>query len=68
MRRETVSSRAMKTVGYRKGTLEIEFLDGDVYRYFDVPPLLFLQFLRAESMGAFFNERIRDRFRVEGPL
>jgi len=33
----------MKTVGYRKGTLEIEFLDGDVYRYFDVPPLLFLQ-------------------------
>ena len=68
MRREAVSSRAMKTVGYRKGMLEIEFPDGDVYRYFDVPPLLFLQFVRAESMGAFFNERIRDRFRFEGPL
>ena len=58
----------LETVDYRKGTLEIEFPDGDVYRYFDVPPLLFLQFVHAESMGAFFNERIRDRFRVEGPL
>ena len=58
----------MRTVGYRKGTLEIEFPDGDVYRYFDVPPLLYLQFIRAESMGAFFNERIRDRFQFEGPL
>ena len=58
----------MKTVGYRKGMLEIEFPDGDVYRYFDVPQLLFLQFLRADSMGAFFNERIRDRYPCEGPL
>ena len=58
----------MKTVGYRKGTLEIEFPDGDVYRYFDVPQLVLLQFLRAESMGAFFNERIRDRYPCEGPL
>jgi hypothetical protein len=58
----------MKTVGYRKGTLEIEFPDGDVYRYFDVPAHLFLEFMRAESMGAFFNERIRDKFRFQGPL
>ncbi|MGH3020330.1 MAG: KTSC domain-containing protein [Gaiellaceae bacterium] len=67
MRRESVSSRAIKTVGYRKGTLEIEFPDGDVYRYFGVPRFVFLQLLRAESMGAFFNERIRDSYRCEGP-
>ena len=68
MRRESVSSRAIESVGYRKGTLEIEFPDGDVYRYFGVPQLVFLQLLRAESMGAFFNERIRDRYPCEGPL
>ena len=44
------------------------FPDGDVYRYFDVPRFVFLQFIRAESMGAFFNERIRDRYPTEGPL
>jgi hypothetical protein len=33
-----------------------------------VPQLAFLQFVRAESIGAFFNERIRDEFRCEGPL
>ncbi|MGH3060268.1 MAG: KTSC domain-containing protein [Gaiellaceae bacterium] len=33
-----------------------------------MPQLVFLQLLRAESMGAFFNERIRDRYRCEGPL
>lgn len=68
MRRESVSSRAIKTVGYRKGTLEIEFPDGDVYRYLGVPRFVFLQLLRADSMGSFFNERIRDRYRCEGPL
>lgn len=56
----------MKTVGYRKGTLEIEFPDGDVYQYFDVPPLVYLQFIRAESMGAFFSERPRP-LPVRGP-
>jgi hypothetical protein len=68
VRRESVSSRAIASVGYRKGTLEIEFPDGDVYLYFGVPQLVFLQFLRADSMGAFFNERIRDEYRCEGPL
>ena len=68
MRRESVSSRAIESVGSRKGTLEIEFPDGDVYQYFAVPQLVFLQLLRAESMGAFFNERIRDEYPCEGPL
>jgi len=68
VKREAVSSRAIKTVGYRNETLEIEFPDGDVYRYFGVPRLVFLQLIRAESMGAFFNERIRDRYPSEGPL
>ena len=68
MKREAVISRAIRSVGYHAGTLEIEFVDGDVYRYFLVPRHVFLEFMQAESKGAFFNERIRDRYPMEGPL
>jgi hypothetical protein len=68
VKRLEVSSRAITSVGYQAGTLEVEFVDGDVYRYFLVPRRLFLEFMRAESKGAFFNDRIRDRFSTEGPL
>ncbi len=68
MDRETVVSEAITSVGYQDGTLEIEFVHGDLYRYVEVPKLVFLQLMRAESMGAFFNERIRDRYRADGPL
>jgi hypothetical protein len=68
MERQAVSSRAIRSIGYQADTLEIEFVDGDVYRYFLVPRRLFVEFMQAESKGAFFNERIRDRFPSEGPL
>jgi KTSC domain len=68
MKREAVISRAITSVGYYAGTLELEFVDGDVYRYFLVPRSLFVEFMQAESKGAFFNDRIRDRYPTEGPL
>jgi KTSC domain len=68
MKREAVISRAITSVGYQAGTLELEFVDGDVYRYFLVPRSLFIEFMQAESKGAFFNDRIRDRYPTEGPL
>ena len=68
MKREAVISRAIRSVGYRAGTLEVEFVHGDVYRYFGVPSSVFLELMQAESKGAFFNERIRDSFPSEGPL
>jgi hypothetical protein len=68
MERQAVSSRAISSIGYQAGALEIEFVDGDVYRYFLVPRGLFIEFMQAESKGAFFNERIRDRYPTEGPL
>jgi hypothetical protein len=66
--RVAVLSSALKSVGYRGGVLEVEVASGDVYRYLDVPREVFMELMRAESKGAFFNERIRDSFRVEGPL
>jgi len=55
----------MRSVGYRRPTLEIEFASGDVYRYFGVPPSVHDELMRAESHGRFFNANIRDRFRYE---
>ena len=66
--RVAVLSSALKSVGYRGGVLEVEVASGDVYRYLDVPRDVFVEFMRAESKGSFFNERIRDSFRVEGPI
>lgn len=68
MRRDAVVSTAMRSIGYRHGTLEIEFVSGDVYRYLQVPKSVFLELMRAPSKGIFFNDRIRDCFQVEGPF
>jgi hypothetical protein len=66
--RVAVLSSALKSVGYRGSVLEVEVASGEVYRYLDVPREVFMELMRAESKGAFFNVRIRDSYRVEGPL
>lgn len=62
MRRETVSSEALLSVGYDadRRTLEVEFTGGGVYRYFDVPPELYVGLMTSPSKGEFFAGHIRD--------
>lgn len=64
MRRDPVTSSVLRTVGYDPATavLEIEFVSGDVYRYFAVPPSVHRALMDAESPGAYFNRRISDAF------
>jgi KTSC domain len=62
MQRAAVSSSTVRSVGYERGTLEVEFVGGAVYRYFDVPERVFLDLLRAVSIGSYFNEHVRDVF------
>ena len=45
------------------GILSVWFRGTGKYLYYDVPAALFEEFCRAASAGAFFNERIKDRFR-----
>jgi 3-hydroxyisobutyrate dehydrogenase-like beta-hydroxyacid dehydrogenase len=66
--RQAVVSSIIRSIGYPDRTLEIEFVSGSVYRYLGVPEHLYRQLLRAQSIGTFFNERIRDSYRCEGPL
>lgn len=63
MEREPVESSSLRSIGYEDGTLEIEFANGTVYQYFDVPQALYDELRRADSHGRAFNEQLRGHFR-----
>lgn len=61
MRRVPVDSTAVRSIGYQAGerTLDVEYRDGDVYRYFEVAPEEVAALLAAESVGGFVNRVIK---------
>ncbi len=70
MQRTYITSSTLKSVGYAEGVLEVEFLDGSVYRYFDIPADQAQAFMASESKGHHFVTFIRGRYkflRVEVP-
>jgi len=64
MRRQHVASSAISSVGYdeRSSVLEVQFESGAVYDYFDVPPQVYQDLLKASSKGSFVSQRIRDQY------
>jgi hypothetical protein len=60
-----VNSSLLANVSYDAGqsVLQLELCDGAIYRYFDVPPVIYEDLLAAESKGSYFNREIRDCFR-----
>jgi hypothetical protein len=66
VRRASVKSSVIRTVGYdvEKRRLEVTFHSGRVYEYDKVPPHVVRDFLTSESLGKYFNEVIRPRFRM----
>lgn len=65
MRRQAVESSAIVSVGYEPDTrtLEIEFVGGSVYSYFDVPATEHAALMAAPSHGTYLNERIKPFYR-----
>jgi KTSC domain len=61
LNRIATESRAVASVGYDapSSTMELEFVDGGVYRYFVVPRSVLDALLAADSIGRFFHEHIR---------
>lgn len=45
--------------------LDVQFVSGRRYSYFDVPQDIFEQMRLSFSKGEFFNAHIRNRFRYE---
>ena len=62
MEREHVQSEALCSIGYDFDTqvLEIEFVGGTLYRYFEVPDYLYLGLMEAGSRGEYFARHIRN--------
>jgi hypothetical protein len=67
MERQPVTSSNLKSVGYDRArrVLEIEFQNGRVYRYHDVPPEEYEELLKAPSLGRYFNDNIRDGYQYD---
>ncbi len=60
-------STAIARFAYRPalGALDVQFVGGRVYRYFDMPEQVARAFARSGSKGGYFNRAIRDRYRFE---
>lgn len=58
-----VYSSAISAIGYdnEHSVLYIEFKDGGVYRYFDVPSGLHKSLMTASSIGSYFDREVRKK-------
>lgn len=68
MKRYPVDSTAIASIGYdvELKILEIEFVSGAVYRYFDVPHATYAELLEAGSRGRYLNRIVKlEAFRYE---
>ena len=64
MKRQSVESSNLKSVGYDEFllVLEIEFKSGAVYRYYGVPSEVHDELINAESVGKYFNANVKSKY------
>lgn len=64
MQRIGVSSSNLESVGYEDDAsiLEVEFKNGSIYQYYDVPRHVFDDLMAAGSHGIYFSREIRNRY------
>lgn len=65
MDRQPVSSSNVASVGYDAGSalLEVEYKDGSIYQYFDVPQHHYEGLVGAGSVGSYLNQNIKGSYR-----
>jgi hypothetical protein len=63
--RERVASSAIASIGYSKRlhALEVEFRNGAIYRYVDVPLTVHQDLMAAESKARFYDQHVRSHYR-----
>ncbi len=62
MERISVVSSNIKSVGYEKGILEIEFHTGSVYQYDWVSQLEYENLINASSVWGYFARNIKNTY------
>jgi|SRR5215471_18069400 len=55
-------STCIESAGYKSGYLTIQFQDGSIYTYEDVPPSAYSALKISVSKGWHFNKYIRDNY------
>jgi hypothetical protein len=65
IRREPIPSSALTAAGYSKRhhIMEIEFCNGAIYRYLDVPASVYQEFMGAESKAQYYDWNIKGHYR-----
>lgn len=65
MDRKSVQSSNIASIGYDSESqiLEIEFLNGGVYQYFDVPERVYEGLIAADSHGKYLAANIKGTYR-----
>jgi hypothetical protein len=60
----SVNSSSIAAIGYEGGTLAVVFHTSDtIYSHSGVPYSVFVEFMHAPSLGAYYNQHIRGKYR-----
>ena len=61
----TLNLRSIRAIGYDEAsrTLEIEFMSGSIYQYFDVPQGVHRELMAAGSHGSYLATHIKGHYR-----
>lgn len=67
MKKIVTNSSMIKSLEYNKGNriMTIEFINSEIYRYYDIDESVYNDFVGAKSKGSFFTQNIRDKFVTE---
>lgn len=64
MQRDSVVSSNVASLGYDPATetLEVEFLSGSIYQYYNVPEIMYDRMKRAQSKGEFLHMHVKNAY------
>ena len=61
---QMVVSTEIEWIGYddKREMLQVEFIEGKIYQYDEVPQSVYRAFLGANSHGSFFEDQIKNHY------
>ena len=64
MEKYSVASSNISSIGYdpSRATLEVEFLNGSIYQYFNVPENMYEQLMAAPKKGRFLHAYVKNAY------
>lgn len=67
MERKSIISSNLSSIGYdlSSSILEVEFKNGSIYQYFDVPESVYKKLMSAPSIGSYLNKHVKNGYRFK---